>query len=343
MSATVGMAPPPPGVTPTFNNEYPWLYNANVSIIVFGLTISCICLGLRVWTRVYLLRKFGLDDASIIMAWLFSIGTQMTSLLSFTYGGVGSHMWNVSKQTYGEYEKYLLSTSILYVPALALAKISLIILYHRIMKKQKIYVMALHAITAVVMGYSISIIFALILACHPVSRNWDPTVEGECVNRTALYIATAVTNIVTDLALITLPIPLVLRLNMPRSQKVYLFLMFVVGCATVITSILRMVTLVDFLHATDVTYKLAWPELWINVEANLIIICPCLPILRPFMRHYIPGWGDDETATGNPYLDNTYTESQNKWKTAYGQNDEIALADNVDSVRSESRMVKSTR
>lgn len=61
------------------------------------------------------------------------------------------------------------------------------------------------------------------------------------------------------------------------------------------------------------------------------------------MRHYIPGWGDDETATGNPYLDNTYTESQNKWKTAYGQNDEIALADNVDSVRSESRMVKSTR
>lgn len=121
------------------------------------------------------------------------------------------------------------------MPALALAKISLIILYHRIMKKQKIYVMALHAITAVVMGYSISIIFALILACHPVSRNWDPTVEGECVNRTALYIATAVTNIVTDLALITLPIPLVLRLNMPRSQKVYLFLMFVVGCAYVIS------------------------------------------------------------------------------------------------------------
>ncbi|KAJ5605558.1 hypothetical protein N7510_008339 [Penicillium lagena] len=211
------------------------------------------------------------------------------------------------------------------------------------MKKQKIYVMALHVITAVVMGYSIAIIFALILACHPVSRNWDSNVDGICVNRTALYIATAVTNIVTDLALITLPIPLVLRLNMPRSQKVYLFLMFVIGCATVITSILRMVTLVDFLHAKDVTYKLAWPELWINVEANLIIICPCLPILRPFMRHYIPGWGDDETATGNPYLDNTYTDSQNKWKTAYGQNDEIALADNVDSVRSESRMVKSSQ
>lgn len=121
------------------------------------------------------------------------------------------------------------------MPALALAKISLIILYHRIMKKQKIYVTVLHAITAVVMGYSIAIIFALILACHPVSRNWDSTVDGVCVNRTALYIATAVTNIVTDIALITLPIPLVLRLNMPRSQKVYLFLMFVVGCAYVVS------------------------------------------------------------------------------------------------------------
>ena len=102
------------------------------------------------------------------------------------------------------------------------------------MKKQRMYVLALHVITAVVVGYSIAIIFALILACHPVSRNWDANVDGVCVNRTALYIATAVTNIVTDLALISLPIPLVLNLNMPKSQKVYLFLMFVIGCAYVV-------------------------------------------------------------------------------------------------------------
>jgi hypothetical protein len=48
-----------------------------------------------------------------------------------------------------------------------------------------------------------------------------------------LYIATAVTNIVTDLALILLPIPLVVGLQMPGIQKCYLIVVFVVGCAYV--------------------------------------------------------------------------------------------------------------
>jgi hypothetical protein len=42
-----------------------------------------------------------------------------------------------------------------------------------------------------------------------------------------------VTNIVTDFALIILPIPLVVSLQMPKIQKIYLVLIFVIGCAYV--------------------------------------------------------------------------------------------------------------
>ena len=55
--------------------------------------------------------------------------------------------------------------------------------------------------------------------------------SGKCVDRNGLYIATAVTNIVTDLALILLPIPLVVGLQMPKIQKIYLLLIFLIGCA----------------------------------------------------------------------------------------------------------------
>ena len=118
------------------------------------------------------------------------------------------------------------------MPALAFAKVALIILYHRIMERKPLYVWTLHIISAIVCGYSIAIIFALIFACNPIARGWDASITtGYCVNRSGLYIATAATNIATDLALIIVPIPLVLGLQMPKVQKFGLFAMFIVGCA----------------------------------------------------------------------------------------------------------------
>jgi hypothetical protein len=86
----------------------------------------------------------------------------------------------------------------------------LVILYHRIMNKKSAYKWALYAISAVVCGYSIVIIFALIFACNTIQRSWNsPITGGSCIDRSCLFIATAVTNIITDLALIVVPMPLV--------------------------------------------------------------------------------------------------------------------------------------
>lgn len=77
--------------------------------------------------------------------------------------------------------------------------------------------------------YSIGIFFALIFACDPISMSWDVRVKGTCINRPALYIATAVANIISDLVLFCLPIPIVVRLQVPRRQKIGLFFIFGVG------------------------------------------------------------------------------------------------------------------
>lgn len=109
---------------------------------------------------------------------------------------------------------------------------SLIFLYRRIMNKQSVYNWVLHVISAIVCGYSFAIVFALVFGCNPIEKSWDMSItSGKCVDRNGLYIATAVTNIVTDLALILLPIPLVVGLQMPKIQKIYLLLIFLIGCA----------------------------------------------------------------------------------------------------------------
>ncbi|KAL4962678.1 uncharacterized protein BDV14DRAFT_202501 [Aspergillus stella-maris] len=92
----------------------------------------------------------------------------------------------------------------------------------------------------------------------------------------------------TDVALIVVPLPVVVGLNMPTVQKVGLFFMFVIGCATVITSVIRLFTLFPFLRTQDKTYQISWTDVWINVEVNSIMICACLHFLRHFLRRYAP-------------------------------------------------------
>ncbi|KAJ6078798.1 hypothetical protein N7467_008551 [Penicillium canescens] len=341
MPEHVGVVPPPAGVTANFDYSHPWLWNANISLITVGLILSFLCLVLRVYTKSRLLGKLGWDDAFIVLAWVFSLGTQITCIYAYQYGGVGIHLWNVTAEMLDVYEKVLLAAAVVYVPALAFAKMSLIFLYHRIINRKAAYSWALHLISAIVVGYSIAIIFALVFACNPVEKAWDSTITtGSCINRSGLYIATAVTNIVTDFALIILPIPLVVSLQMPKVQKIYLVLIFVIGCATIVTSILRLTTLIPFLTAEDVTYQLAWPQVWINVEANLIVICPCLPSLRQFMRHYVPGWVGEASSNARRYF-NTGSVSNNRWKLGSSrQQDEIALTENGGSIQGGSRIAK---
>lgn len=126
----------------------------------------------------------------------------------------------------------VLVAAIVYVPALAFAKVSLIVLYHRIMSRTTLYKWALYILSAIVCGYSIALVLALIFACNPIAKSWDVSItSGSCIDRNGVYIATAVTNIITDLALILLPVPVVITLQMPRIQKIGLLVLFTIGCA----------------------------------------------------------------------------------------------------------------
>ncbi|PLN76190.1 hypothetical protein BDW42DRAFT_197337 [Aspergillus taichungensis] len=215
------------------------------------------------------------------------------------------------------FQKGVFISGFVYVPALAFAKASLIILYYRIMGQQKMYRWCIYILSFVVGGYSLRVVLALIFACNPLAKSWDKSIiEGHCVDQNGLYIPTAVTNTVTHVALLVLPLPMVFTLNMPTVQKFGLSLVFLVGCATVVTSVIRLVTLFPFLLSPDPTYEIAWTDLWINVEANFIIICTCLPFVRQFCRSYAPRFiGEGSTQglryfTGGGYHDDSISRSR---------------------------------
>ena len=65
MPTRQGVMPPPPGVTPNFDYSNPWLFMQSRAIIIAGLVFATLFLGLRLYTKTYLLRKFGWDDGKL--------------------------------------------------------------------------------------------------------------------------------------------------------------------------------------------------------------------------------------------------------------------------------------
>lgn len=80
------------------------------------------------------------------------------------------------------------------------------------------------------LGSGFGIMFAIIFACNPIEKNWDVSItDGTCINRAGLYLATAIVNIISDIMCLILPIPIVLKLQVPRIQKLGIICMFGVG------------------------------------------------------------------------------------------------------------------
>jgi hypothetical protein len=82
----------------------------------------------------------------------------------------------------------------------------------------------------VVIGSCGGVVVSLLAACTPFAKNADVTIrEGQCIDKTALYLTTGVLNMITDIMVLVLPIPMVLRLQMAKSRKVIFILLFSVG------------------------------------------------------------------------------------------------------------------
>ncbi|KAL1625201.1 hypothetical protein SLS56_007396 [Neofusicoccum ribis] len=202
--------------------------------------------------------------------------------------------------------------SVLYAPTQGFAKLSLLLFYRRLAPFQWFQV-AIYIVMFVVVAYTLGIMFSLIFPCKPIASNWDTTISGECINKTGIYIATAVINIATDLALLILPIPILARLQIPGLEKAALIAMFGVGSMTCVTSVVRLILLLPMLTDLDQTWAVSIPCVWILVEANLVVICGCLPIIRKFARHVAPrlfsnpassgGGGASDCANAKPAFD----------------------------------------
>ncbi|KAH8661044.1 hypothetical protein BGZ61DRAFT_464570 [Ilyonectria robusta] len=280
--------PVPEGYVVDFDNPQRQAVPHAYYIAGVGTVLSLLMIAQRLYTKVFLTGKLQLDDGFLVLAWLISITTVGLCVHMFAMGAGGVHGWEIDIPTYNIFMMDVYLAAAIYIVGGSFAKISLLIFYFHL-SPQTWFRVAIWATLVFISGYTIGIFFALIFACDPIAMSYDVTVqEGTCINRPSLYIATAAVNIISDVFLFCLPLPIVVKLQIPRRQKLGLLLIFLLGSITIVTSIIRVSILPQMLTSLDQTWVISWASVWIIVEANLLIVCAALPTLRKFLKHVAP-------------------------------------------------------
>lgn len=143
----------------------------------------------------------------------------------------------------------------LYLTALPLVKISMLLFYLRIFP-QKWFRLSCFAAMACCAAYAIAFLLVSVFQCTPIHyawNDWDGEHSGHCTDINAQGWSSAALNVILDIVVIGLPMPLIAKLQLNKRKKFLVFLMFSVGFVVTAVSILRLQVLVQFGGSTNFT------------------------------------------------------------------------------------------
>jgi hypothetical protein len=78
--------------------------------------------------------------------------------------------------------------------------------------------------------YFASVFVETFAFCKPVQYNWDKSIPGGyCVDEEPAYLGAGISNLLIDVLVVTLPMPMLWRLQMPLKKKIGVSAMFGLG------------------------------------------------------------------------------------------------------------------
>ncbi|KAE8826843.1 hypothetical protein PTNB85_06752 [Pyrenophora teres f. teres] len=267
-------------------------------VLAFVLTsISTLVVVLRFYTRHFLVGKLTASDWVILLAliatWLsVVINIYMVRFMEYTPTQL-QNPDTLEKVVTGSLLSIWLYR-ISHILDLCLIKTSILLFYHHIAASNRRFHYIIRTLLAIIILGGISMLFACIFMCYPVSDAWSFKIfmggvrsySAHCYNPRPFWLFNAVYNLVTDIIIWTLPILFFLNLQtIPLRRRIELIAIFSIGVVAIIASALRLHTIILWLssfrqqglHTADLL-------LWSQVEQHTGLIAASLPFLRPLCR-----------------------------------------------------------
>ena len=112
--------------------------------------------------------------------------------------------------------------------AVTVIRASVLALYIRIFRT-KSFRWACYVVHAINAAFGAATILGACLICLPVAYNWDHSIAGHCGNQKSLDLFIGIFNLLMDVTVVVLPMPVLWGLQMAVGRKIVLSMMFGLG------------------------------------------------------------------------------------------------------------------
>ncbi|KAL4931466.1 uncharacterized protein BDV17DRAFT_289006 [Aspergillus undulatus] len=283
------------------------------------IALATIIMGLRLAGRPPFSDSFGIDDVIGLIAYCTAM-VDTAVMLAGVRIGWGTDMWALSKDEIVQQMKVsppLLSvlthpqlkrTQLFYIGILyfyfsvTVTKLAILFFYLRIFTTPT-FKKTTYTLMTIISAYAVVVIFQSAFDCTPPSYFWarfDGESQGSCLSYTAFKVMPPI-NIALDVVVMVLPLPLLLRLNLPWVKKIRVVCMFSVGLLIIVAGTLRMSHLYSSITAYNITYNGGEISYFGVIEADVSVICTCMPAIAAFLKRLFPRWFGSSTGSGLTY------------------------------------------
>ncbi|MCJ1405114.1 hypothetical protein MMC11_008340 [Xylographa trunciseda] len=284
--------PPPVGVKPNLTNpDSTGHILIIVSSILLGIMLSFVLN--RLYVKIFMTRKFGWDDASCVVATLFTIAYFTVGVIGVTQCHVGVHLWNV---TLGDFlsntniiDVYL--SEILASPGFMFIKITFFLLYLQLFRPVRSLRIAIYiGLVFTLLAYTSFTIAWFALGTPSTHETWQQHFLGpEQTKGNGLDWPIPAIGLAGDIYILVIPLVGIYGLQLPMRRKIGVAMVFLTGVLAIIASILRIVYTVAVSSNTlsDLTYNLMPVQLTIIVEMTLGVTVSCMPAFSHMLHQHV--------------------------------------------------------
>ncbi|OTB14125.1 hypothetical protein K445DRAFT_23906 [Daldinia sp. EC12] len=276
--------------------------NENRSGLIFMTSFFCCVVIATVFLRFHAKRLarvgIGIDDWLALAALILVLALNGVFIGGAVEGAIGGHSilngtLPVPSDLENTAQKYKYVFQVIEKPAFGLIKLSLIFFWKRLFRPAKYFSTVCWVMIGITSGWALSFFFATLFQC---GTKWKfnvadvKTFRDECNSSPNMIAAFTGLDLLTDVIIMFMPVPLIWGLRMPTRKKASVTGIFILGLFTISTGATRMyfyiMSTYNRAENPDFIANFTLFILWSVIEVNVAIIVCCIPTLTPVLEGY---------------------------------------------------------
>ncbi|KAI0005770.1 hypothetical protein F4779DRAFT_597431 [Xylariaceae sp. FL0662B] len=273
------LQPPDKSIVPNFDNP------DNDNGLGYAIVTLCLVLGtlaflIRTYTRIFRLKKLEIEDYLGLIAFgnFVAFACLMYRLLDSI--GFFVHQWDIRLRDLSEVLYVLYVGSVVYGICIMFVKAAILLEWTRIfvpMGARNAFHRTCLALILVNTFFYVAYIFAQNLYCIPRQRIWDVTIQGNCIDKTALIISSSTINFISDIIILILPQRVIWTLQMSRLKKIGISFLFTIGLLACAAAGARLGAAIRYYDSADGVYQIGGSGMAALSEQTCGILVFCVP------------------------------------------------------------------